>query len=76
MAHLGVLKALEQHGIYIDMLSGTSSGAMVGTIYSVASIPSTLVNASRPNFSHRGSFPQRASRFSGFHFFPADARGS
>ncbi len=33
MAHLGVLKALEQHGIYIDMLAGTSAGAMVGIIY-------------------------------------------
>ena len=33
MAHLGVLKALEQHGIYIDMLAGTSAGAMTGTIY-------------------------------------------
>ncbi len=33
MAHLGVLKALEQHGIYIDMLSGTSAGAMTGTLY-------------------------------------------
>ena len=33
MAHLGVLKALEQHGIYIDMISGTSAGAMVGTLY-------------------------------------------
>ena len=33
MAHLGVLKALERHGIYIDMLAGTSAGAMVGTLY-------------------------------------------
>lgn len=33
MAHLGVLKALEQHGIYVDMLAGTSAGAMVGTLY-------------------------------------------
>ena len=33
MAHLGVLKALEQHGIYVDMLAGTSAGAMTGTIY-------------------------------------------
>jgi predicted acylesterase/phospholipase RssA len=33
MAHLGVLKSLEQHGIYVDMLAGTSAGAMVGTIY-------------------------------------------
>jgi predicted acylesterase/phospholipase RssA len=33
MAHLGVLKSLEQHGIYADMLAGTSAGAMVGAIY-------------------------------------------
>jgi len=33
MAHLGVLKALEQHGVYVDMLAGTSAGAMTGTIY-------------------------------------------
>jgi len=33
LAHLGVLKALEQHGIYIDMLAGTSAGALTGTLY-------------------------------------------
>jgi NTE family protein len=33
MAHLGVIKALEQHGIYVDMLAGTSAGAMTGAIY-------------------------------------------
>ena len=33
MAHLGVLKALEQNGIHVDMITGTSAGAMVGTLY-------------------------------------------
>ena len=33
MAHLGVLKALEQNGITVDMIAGTSAGAMTGTIY-------------------------------------------
>jgi NTE family protein len=33
MAHLGVLKSLERHGIFVDMLAGTSAGAMTGTIY-------------------------------------------
>lgn len=33
MAHLGVLKALEEHGIFVDMLAGTSAGAMVSAIY-------------------------------------------
>jgi CRP-like cAMP-binding protein len=32
MAHLGVLKALEQHGIIVDMIAGTSAGAMTGTL--------------------------------------------
>jgi NTE family protein len=33
MAHLGVLKVLEQHGIVIDMIAGTSAGAMTGILY-------------------------------------------
>lgn len=33
MAHLGVLKALEQNGIYVDMVAGTSAGAMTGALY-------------------------------------------
>ena len=33
MAHLGVLKALEQNGIVVDMIAGTSSGAMTGVVY-------------------------------------------
>lgn len=30
MAHLGVLKALERSGIVVDMIAGTSAGAMTG----------------------------------------------
>jgi NTE family protein len=33
MAHLGVLKALENHGIIVDMVAGTSAGAMTGIMY-------------------------------------------
>nr|WP_320015568.1 cyclic nucleotide-binding and patatin-like phospholipase domain-containing protein [uncultured Desulfobacter sp.] len=32
-AHIGVLKVLEDAGIHIDMISGTSMGALVGGIY-------------------------------------------
>ena len=56
MAHLGVLKALEQHGIYIDMLSGTSAGAMTGALYAAGLDPDILFVASRLICSHRGSF--------------------
>ena len=43
MAHLGVLKALEQHGIYVDMLAGTSAGAMTGTLYAAGLDPEYIV---------------------------------
>lgn len=33
MAHLGVLKELEEQGIYLDLIAGTSAGAMTGTLY-------------------------------------------
>ena len=44
MAHLGVLKALEHHGIYVDMLAGTSAGAMTGTLYAAGLDPEYLTN--------------------------------
>jgi predicted acylesterase/phospholipase RssA/CRP-like cAMP-binding protein len=33
MAHLGVLKALEKNGIVVDMIAGTSAGALTGAAY-------------------------------------------
>jgi NTE family protein len=33
MSHLGVLKALEEEGIVVDMIAGTSAGAMTGVVY-------------------------------------------
>jgi len=33
MSHLGVLKALEQNGIVVDMIAGTSAGAMTGIVH-------------------------------------------
>ncbi|HET6574370.1 MAG TPA: patatin-like phospholipase family protein [Fimbriiglobus sp.] len=33
MSHLGVLKALEHSGIVVDMIAGTSAGAMTGVVY-------------------------------------------
>ena len=34
-AHIGVLQALDEAGIHIDMISGSSMGAIIGGIYSV-----------------------------------------
>jgi NTE family protein len=35
LAHIGVLKVLEEHGIVPDMVSGTSIGALIGALYIV-----------------------------------------
>jgi len=39
IAHIGVLKALEEHGIKPDYISGTSAGAAVGALYSAGISP-------------------------------------
>jgi predicted acylesterase/phospholipase RssA len=39
MAHLGVLRALEQAGLSFDVMAGTSAGAMVGILYSAGMSP-------------------------------------
>lgn len=44
MAHLGVFKALEQRGIYVDMVAGTSAGAMTGALYAAGFDPEFLTH--------------------------------
>jgi predicted acylesterase/phospholipase RssA/CRP-like cAMP-binding protein len=57
MSHLGVLKALEQSGIVVDEIAGTSAGAMTGIVYS-AGLQSDycskqFAHALRPNWLFR-----------------------
>jgi NTE family protein len=33
LAHIGVLKVLEEHGIFPDVIAGTSIGALIGALY-------------------------------------------
>ena len=44
MSHLGVLKALEQNGIVVDMIAGTSAGAMSGIVYASGLDPDYAAN--------------------------------
>src|SRR4029079_15491868 len=57
MAHLGVLKGLEPSGITVDMIAGTSAGAMTGTLCSAGLDPDYLVgrfvNDLTPNWFFR-----------------------
>ncbi|MCH2231052.1 MAG: patatin-like phospholipase family protein [Crocinitomicaceae bacterium] len=42
LAHIGVLKALEEHGIPIDFITGTSAGALVGSLYASGYSPEQI----------------------------------
>jgi len=35
MAHIGVIKALEEKGLYPDMIAGTSAGSIIGAAYAI-----------------------------------------
>ena len=44
VAHVGVLKALEEKNIHIDYLSGTSSGSIVTTLYAAGYSCNEILN--------------------------------
>ncbi len=45
MAHLGVLRALEEAGITVDRIAGTSAGTLTGVLYSAGFTPDWGVHA-------------------------------
>ena len=47
MAHIGVLEVLEREGIPIDMIAGTSAGAVIGAIYAQGRDASLLTKLTR-----------------------------
>ena len=58
MAHLGVLKALEQHGIYIDTLAGTSAGALTGSMYAAGLDPGYIAHCFKTDLQPSWFFRQ------------------
>ncbi|PHN04775.1 patatin-like phospholipase family protein [Flavilitoribacter nigricans] len=42
LAHIGVLKVLEENGIYPDLVTGTSMGSIVGGLYTIGYSPEEL----------------------------------
>ena len=42
MAHLGVIKALEENGVPIDYITGTSAGALIGALYACGYSPEEI----------------------------------
>ncbi len=42
LAHIGVIKALEENGIPIDYITGTSMGAIIGSLYAAGYSPAEM----------------------------------
>src|SRR3954468_14014681 len=42
VAHIGVLKALEENHIPIDYIAGTSMGALIGSLYAMGYSPAQI----------------------------------
>lgn len=68
-SHIGVLQVLKKNNIHIDMISGTSMGALVGAIYackgSIQHLKNTTIN----------QFPTRAKARKGIFDYAVPLRG-
>ena len=42
MTHIGVIRALEENGIPIDYIAGTSMGAIIGSLYAMGYSPDDM----------------------------------
>jgi len=61
-AHVGVIKALEEHGIPIDYVTGTSMGAIVGGLYASGYSPDDMIKIfNSPSFKnyYKGKLPNK-----------------
>lgn len=47
LAHIGVLAALEEYGIYPEIIAGSSMGAIIGTFYAAGFSPAEMVEIAK-----------------------------
>ncbi len=62
LAHLGVIKVLEEAGIGIDIITGTSIGAIIGSIYAANPDIKTVIREIDA-YLHSGNFQQTRLEF-------------
>ncbi|HXV39370.1 MAG TPA: patatin-like phospholipase family protein, partial [Steroidobacteraceae bacterium] len=66
LAHVGVLKVLEEHRVPIDAIAGTSMGAVIGGLYASGMTPAgieALVSTLDWNEAFRDRSPRRDMNF-------------
>ncbi len=74
LAHIGVIKALEENNIPIDYITGTSSGALIGSFYAMGLSPAEIEKiAASSNFTRWASGEFDEENLYYFHKNPDDA---
>ena len=71
LAHVGVIKVLEAHGIVPDYISGTSMGSIAGGLYAIGYTPQELETLTR-NMAWSNYFSDAYAR----HLLPVDQRNT
>ena len=50
-SHIGALKALEELGIKVDYISGTSTGSIVAALYAIGYTPDEITQICKENYN-------------------------
>lgn len=58
MTHIGIIRALEENNIPIDYITGTSMGAIVGSLYAMGYSPDDMEKCSNRLTSRNGTHPE------------------
>jgi NTE family protein len=61
VAHLGVIKAIEEAGLRVDYISGTSMGSLIGGLYAIGYTADQLIDIAQTN-NFMELFTERANR--------------
>lgn len=68
LAHIGALKALEELGIEIDYITGTSSGAMMAALYAMGYTPEEMIQVTKESYKKIIKFKKRVFLKAGIKF--------
>ena len=63
MAHLGVLKYLEEIDLKVDLIAGTSAGALAGSLYATGYSPEEILNIGEEIYKEVSRKPLKYSQF-------------
>ena len=61
VAHIGAIKALQELGLQIDYITGTSSGAMMAALYALGYTPEEMKQITKESYKEIIKFKKRAT---------------